>query len=650
MEGTESGATEEQQQEDTSSSAKSLCVHGVAMDTTDVEAKLDTGNISDAETSLREGLALSQEEARAILGRVEYERGNFNGALQVIDGIDFVAAAIDRLQPSTSIDGPSSSSSSRRGRSRSTTDPQSQHSVSQHSANLLLEGMLFKSMSLQQLRKHQGKSKTTQQPKCLLGCVELVQFIALICFFGLFPHPHPNCLMNVSEAAEECRKILDSVEKVFPTGIPEAESKLQETVSKAVELLPQLCLEAGCHDEAIESYRRALLGLWNLDNESRGRLQKKFAVFLLHGGIEASAPNLAAHVEGSFVPKNNLEEAILLLMILLSKCYAATIKWDPSIVEHLTFALSLCGKTLMLAKQLEEALPGTYDRCFRWYLLALSYSADGDNISALNLLRKSLIRHEKPNDSLALLLAAHLCSEDSLLASEGAGCARRLIENGDEYLKGAGLHLLGVCLRKQAKFASSDLERSVLLSEALKSLEAAALANRQNPDLLFELGLTYAESHNTNAALRFGKEFIDATGGSVLKGWRLLALALSAQQRYSEAEVVVDAALDETVKWESAPLLRVKAKLKIAQSLHMEAVETYRFLLALVQAQRKSFGSYRSTSQAEEDNAQEFEVWNGLASLYSSLKHWEDAEICLDKARALKEYSADMLHTEGKGL
>ncbi|ONK63258.1 uncharacterized protein A4U43_C07F13080 [Asparagus officinalis] len=57
-------------------------------------------------------------------------------------------------------------------------------------------------------------------------------------------------------------------------------------------------------------------------------------------------------------------------------------------------------------------------------------------------------------------------------------------------------------------------------------------------------------------------EFIDLTGGSVSKGWRLLALVLSAQQRYSEAEVVTDAALDETAKWEQGELLRIKAKTK----------------------------------------------------------------------------------------
>lgn len=35
------------------------------------------------------------------------------------------------------------------------------------------------------------------------------------------------------------------------------------------------------------------------------------------------------------------------------------------------------------------------------------------------------------------------------------------------------------------------------------------------------------------------------------------------------------------------------------------------------------------------------EVWQDLASVYTELKQWRDAETCLEKAQALKTYSAD---------
>lgn len=580
-------------------SVRQVSVNGVCMRTNIVDAKLDEGNIQEAESALRDGLSLNFEEARALLGKLEYQRGNVEGALRVFDGID-LQAAIQRMQQSFSDKQPSKKSRSRN---------EAVYAVSQHATNVVLEAIYLKAKSLQKLGK-------------------------------------------LTEAAQECKSVLDAVEKIFDNGIPDVmvENKLQDTVSHAVELLPELWKQAGCYSEAISGYRRALLSQWNLDNECCARIQKAFALFLLYGGVEANPPSLAVQVDGSYVPKNNLEEAILLLMILMRKFYLGNTNWDPSVMEHLSFALSLCSRTSILAKQLEEIMPGVVHRNDRWKALALSFSGDGLNKSALDLLRKSLHQHEDPDDIMSLLLAAKICSEDVLLASEGMKYAQRVIENAREskaHLKGVGLRLLGLCLGKQAKISSSDLERSRFQSEALKSLESAISLEHGNADLIFDLGVQYAEHRNLDAALRYAEQYIDATGGSTLRGWRLLALVLSAQQRFSEAEVIIDAALDETTKWDQGPLLRLKAKLKISQLRHMDAIETYRYLLALVQAQRKSYGSLGSASQVEDDKINEYEVWHGLAKLYSSLSHWKDAEICLQKARALKEYSAEILHTEG---
>ncbi|KAI8023806.1 Protein NPG1 [Camellia lanceoleosa] len=555
---------------------REVCGNGLCMKTTQLEAKLDQGNIHEAESSLQEGLSLNFEEARALLGRLEYQRGNVEGALRVFDGID-LQAAIQRLQPLAQ------RQPSKKGRLR--TD--STHTISQHAASLVLEAIYLKAKSLQKLGR-------------------------------------------VTEAAHECKSVLDAVEKIFYHGILDVlvDNKLQEIVSHAVELLPKLWKQAGCNHE------------WNLENDCYARIQKGFAVSLLYGGVEAGPPSLAVQIDGSYVPRNNLEEAILLLMILMRKSYLGKIEWDPSVVEHLTFALSLCSQTSILAKQLEKAMPGVFHPVDRWKVMAFCYSGAGLNKVALNLLRKSLHNHEKPDDLTCLLLAAKICSEDTLLAVEGMGYAQRAIVNAlgvNEHLKGVGLLILGLCLGKQSKVSSSDFERSHLQFEALKSLDGVIDLECNNSDLIFELGVHYAENQNLSAALHYSKQFIDATGGSILKGWRLLA----------SAKVVTDAALDETSKWEQGPLLRMKAKLKIAQSLPMDAIETYRYLLALVQARRKSFGPLRSLPQIEDDKVNEFEVWHGLANLYSSLSRWKDAEICLEKARALFEYSAEMMHTEG---
>ncbi|WJX61534.1 Protein npg1, variant 2 [Trifolium repens] len=579
-------------------SVREVHANGSRMIASEIEAKLDEGNIQEAESSLREGLSLNFEEARALLGKLEYQRGNVEGALRVFDGID-LHAAIQRLQPSFSEKSPAK---------KGLTRTESPSSVSHHAASLVLEAIYLKAKSQQKLGKF-------------------------------------------ADAANDCKRILDAVEKIFYQGIPnfQVDNKLQEIISHAVELLPELWKQGGCYDEAISAYRRAILSQWNLDNDCCSRIQKSFVVFLLYSGVEASPPSLAVQIEGSYVPKNNLEEAILLLMILIRKFCAGKIKWDPSIMEHLTFALSVCSQTSVLAKQFEDLMPGVYHRTDRWNSLALCHCAAGQNVSALNLLRKCLHKHERPDDLTLLLLAAKICSEVPYLASEGVVHAQRAISNAhgpNEHLKGVALRMLGLCLGKQAKVASSDFERSHLQSKALESLEEATRLEKNNSDLIFELAVQYAEHRNLTAALRSARHFFNETGGSIVKAWILLALILSAQQRFAEAEVVTDAALEQIVRWEQGPLLMLKAKLKISQSKAMDAIETYRYLLALVQAQKKSFGSFRVSSKVEDDKVNEFDIWHGLANLYASLSHWKDAEICLQKARELKQYSAAILRTE----
>ncbi|GAB2289694.1 Protein npg1 [Dionaea muscipula] len=599
MEESESTALESSNQEE-ETEARELYANGIFMKTTEVEAMLDEGNIQDAEAAIRERLSINVEEARALLGQLEYLRGNFERALCVFDGVD-LHANIQQLQPSLT------RKPSKKASSRSSTD--SELNVSQHAAGVVLVALYVKTKSLQKL--------------------------------GRF-----------TEAANECKGILDAVESIFQQGIVDAQvdAKLQETVSQAVELLPELWKQAGVPHEAVGAYRRALLSQWNLDNDCCSRIQKKFAVFLFYSGVEAPPPSLSMEIDGAYIPKNNFEEGVLLLMIVLRKCNLGKTKLDPSVVEHLEFALTICSQTSLLVKQLEEVMPGSLNRVDRWNTLGLCFSAAGEQKNALNLFRKSLNKHERPDDLVALLSAAMICSTDPYLAAEGAVFAERVIANAqgtNEHLKGVGLRVMGLCLERQAKLSSSDLERSNLQSQALKSLEEALVMERNNPDLLFDLGAHYAEQRNLNAAMHYAKQYIDATGGSVVRGWRLLALILSAKQRFSEAQVVIDAALDETVKWEQKPLLKMKAKLKIVQSLPTDAIETYKYLLALVEAQRKSSVPLKSIHQDDDDKVNEFEVWHGLANLYSSLSHWKDVEVCLEKAQVLKQYSAEALQTEG---
>lgn len=403
---------------------------------------------------------------------------------------------------------------------------------------------------------------------------------------------------HFAEAAQSCSIILDMVESSLPAGLPEnfaADCKLQETLSKAVELLPELWKCADSPSDAILSFRRSLLHNWNLDAQTAARIQKEFAIFLLYSGGEANPPNLRSQMDSSFVPRNNIEEAILLFMILIRKINLQRIEWDPSILDHLTYALSISGSLGALANQLEELLPKTIDRKERYHILALCYYGAGDDLVALNLLRKLFSRSEDPACTSSLLFASKICGENSTYAEDGINFARRALwslKGRCDHLVGVANFLLGISLSASTKMALRDSERVRRQSEALESLEVSGRVTKKNdPLILYHLCLENAVQRKLDAALHYAKCLLKLESGSNLKGWMLLARTLSAQKRFFDAETVINAALDQTGKWDQGELLRTKAKLQVAQGQVKKAIETYTQLLAVLQVQLKSFGS-----------------------------------------------------------
>ncbi|KEH23953.1 putative tetratricopeptide-like helical domain-containing protein [Medicago truncatula] len=576
-----------------------------------VERRLDSGNIEQAESSLRESGILNYEEARALLGRYEYQEGNIEAALHVFEGINIAA-----LTPKIKVFLAKSTERPKRRSQNYTTPP-----MSIHTAGLLLEAIFLKA-------------------KCL------------------------QVLARFEESAQTCKIILDLIESSLPEGLPGnfgSECKLQETLSKAVELLPELWKLADCPREVILSYRNALLHRWNLDAGTTAKIQKEFAIFLLYSGGEEIPSDLRSHMDSSFVPRNNIEEAILLLMILQRKIALNKIESDPSIMEHLSFSLSVSGDLTALANQWEELLPVTINRRERYHALALCYYGANKDLVALNLLKKLLSSSEDPKHVPALLMASKICCENPDLAKDGVSYACRARENLFEkcnQLESLANCLLGVSLSTYSKFAVSNSERFERQSEALHSLETAStMTKMKEPLILYYLSLECAEQRKLDSALCYAERFLSLEAGSNIRGWLLLARILSAQKQFLDAEGIVDAALDRTGIWDQGDLLRTKAKLQIAQEKLPSAIETYTQLLGILLVQRKTFGSRTKLYKDNRDHARnlEVEIWHDLAYIYIRLSRWHDAEACLSKSKAIKLHSASRCHVigtmlEAKGL
>lgn len=569
------------------------------------DKKIDTGNIEEAESSLRENGSLNYEEARALLGRYEYQKGNIEAALHVFEGID-IAIVTPKMKLSLVQKG-----EPRKRNSYSFADPP----LSIHAVGLLLEAIYLKSKSLQILQRYK-------------------------------------------EAAQSCKIILDVVESSLPEGLPDnfgTDCKLQETLNHAVELLPELWKLAGSSQEAVLSFRRALLHHQSLNPETTAKIQKDFAFFLLYnGGEEAVPPNLRSQMDSSFVPRNNIEEAILLLMILLRKVSLNIIKWDPIILDHLSYALSISNGLEALSIQLEELPAGIIDNKERYFLLALCYHGQGDDLSALNLLR-NVYKHEDQHcgPGPALLLASKICGLSLSMFEEGVSTGKqaiRALENKCEEMVGVAYYLLAISLSGHCRLSISDLERIKKQSEAIECLEMAGkLTGMNDTRIVYSLSLENAEQRKLDAALGYAKRLAKMEGGSSLKGWILLARILSGQKRFSEGETVINAALEQTGKWDQGELLKTKARLQVAQGQIKNAIQTYTQILAVLQVQSKSFPSQKKSHEIGGKHVKnlEMETWHDLALVYMKLSQWRDAEACLLKSETINYYSASRLHITG---
>ncbi|KAK9748369.1 hypothetical protein RND81_02G052900 [Saponaria officinalis] len=569
----------------------------------DLGSKYEDAHVDEVESTLKEALSLNYEEARALLGRIEYQKGNIDAALQLFQGIDIKGLSPRMIS--------AISERTRQRKLRSKGDVSLAGVMSWHSVSLLLEAILLKAKVLEQLG-------------------------------------------NIAEAAKECEIILDTVEAALPNGMPTRigqDNKMQEVFHKALELLPELWKKSGLLDKAIMAYRRAVVKPWNLDSHRLARVQKDLAFVLLYGGVEVGLPP-ELQIWGSMTPRNNLEESLLLLSILLRKAVHKEIEFDPEIMDHLSFGLSMCGGFEFLALHMEQVLPGIYNRVERWYILALCYSAAGHNETALGLVRKitgpSESRHEPHVPSL--LLGAKLCAENKKLAHEGIRYCHRIIEvssDGNKHFMTQAQTFLGICYSNAARSSTLNSEREIYQKESLKSLNnAATLIENEDPFLIFSLGLENFAQRNLDASFRYTKLYSNMVAGSCLRGWKLLALIASAQKQFEDAEELVDIALDETSGMDQLEFVRLKSIIQIAQDHPKQAIENCALVLAQIQAAKKH-KTCNLSQEVTQITRLETEAWQDLSNLYTRLKSWKDSEICVEKAKSIDLYNPQTWHSEG---
>ncbi|PPS07614.1 hypothetical protein GOBAR_AA13039 [Gossypium barbadense] len=244
---------------------------------------------------------------------------------------------------------------------------------------------------------------------------------------------------------------------------------------------------------------------------------------------------------------------------------------------------------------------------------------DGEDLVALNLLRKLLHSIEDPHCVPALLMASRICGEQPNLVEEGINFAHRSLESLDN---------------ECSELEVSNFETVARWSKALQTVEKAGnITSMKDPNILYHLSLENVKQRKLEGAL------------------------------YYANETILNASLDQTGKWDQRELLHTKAKIQLAQGQLKNAFDTYTQLLGILHVQNKSFGSRKKLHKVVNGRGKsllpdltdcrcysrsfEQEIWHDLAHLYISLSRWQDAEICLSKSNAISSFSAVRNHATG---
>lgn len=94
------------------------------------------------------------QEARALLGRIEYQKGNIEAALRVFEGIDISGITVKMKTALTVKEERKHRRRSKSGSAAAAAPPQPP--MSKHAVSLLFEAIFLKAKSLQRLGRFQG--------------------------------------------------------------------------------------------------------------------------------------------------------------------------------------------------------------------------------------------------------------------------------------------------------------------------------------------------------------------------------------------------------------------------------------------------------------------------------------------------------------
>ncbi|XP_037260927.1 tetratricopeptide repeat protein 7A isoform X5 [Falco rusticolus] len=309
--------------------------------------------------------------------------------------------------------------------------------------------------------------------------------------------------------------------------------------------------------------------------------------------------------ENAYCPQDNVEEALLLLLISESMANrdavisrapdqqddrAVSLRDASAVYDLLSITLGRRGQYVLLAECLERAMKFAFDEFHLWYQLALSMVACGKSAYAVSVLKECA--KLRPTDPTVPLLAAKVCIGSLHWLEEGEYFAKMVIDLGEDAGESLakGYLALGLTYSLQATDGLKNTlntgkatlkgTQDELNKKALQTLERARDLAPEDHQIILYLSLQLALVRQISDAIEHLQEALQLCKDD-MNSLHLLALLFSAQKHYQHALDVINMAVVEYP--ESFSLLFTKVKLEWIHKGPEEALVTCRHMLQMWQ-------------------------------------------------------------------
>ncbi|XP_055395989.1 tetratricopeptide repeat protein 7A isoform X2 [Bubalus kerabau] len=510
-------------------------------------------------------------EAMLILGKLHYVEGSYRDAISM-----YARAGIDDM---------------------------SMENKPLYQMRLLAEAFVIKGLSLERLPNSiASRPRLTEREEEVITCFERASWIAQVFLQELEKvtsnttsrhlkgsHPVDYELTYFLEAALQSAYVTNLKKGNIVKGMKELREVLRTVETKATQNFKVMAAKhlAGVllHSLSEECY-------WNPLSQPLPEFMSKEENSFITQALRK--PHL---YEGDnlYCPKDNIEEALLLLLIsesmatrdvVLSRApeqeedRAVSLQNAAAIYDLLSITLGRRGQYVMLSECLERAMKFAFGEFHLWYQVALSMVACGKSSYAVSLLRECV--KLRPSDPTVPLMAAKVCIGSLHWLEEAERFAMMVIHLGEEAgeFLSKGYLALGLTYSLQATDATLKSKQDELHRKALQTLERAQQLAPGDPQVILYVSLQLALVRQISSAMEQLQEALKVCKDDA-NALHLLALLFSAQKHYQHALDVINMAITEYP--ENFNLMFTKVKLEQVLKGPEEALVTCRQMLQLWQ-------------------------------------------------------------------